>query len=47
MVLLGGRSREKHLRILSGLSNLLNSQSVLKITAAKSAQEIYDILCGF
>jgi mannitol/fructose-specific phosphotransferase system IIA component (Ntr-type) len=47
MILMGEADREKHLRILSRLLNLIQSQDISKIQSAKNVQEIRDILCRF
>jgi mannitol/fructose-specific phosphotransferase system IIA component (Ntr-type) len=47
MLLMDKSSRERHLRILSRLLDLLNSESFAVIRTAKSSQEVYDILNRF
>jgi PTS system fructose-specific IIC component/PTS system nitrogen regulatory IIA component len=47
MVLMGASCREKHLRVLSHLLNLLNPQVFSEIMAAQSVQEIHNILRRF
>jgi mannitol/fructose-specific phosphotransferase system IIA component (Ntr-type) len=47
MLLMGESSRERHLRVLSRLLDLLNSESFAVIQAAKSPREVYDILNRF
>jgi mannitol/fructose-specific phosphotransferase system IIA component (Ntr-type) len=47
MVVMGEAYRESHLRVLSSLVKLLNSQALEEIRTAKSAQEAHDILCRF
>jgi mannitol/fructose-specific phosphotransferase system IIA component (Ntr-type) len=47
MILMDKSSREHHLRILSRLLELLNSESFEVIRAAKSSREVYDILNRF
>ena len=47
MVLMSYERREKHLSVLSKLSKLLNLQTLSEMQAAKSAQELNDILCRF
>jgi len=46
LLLLGASCRERHLRILSRLLKLLDSQSLKLIIAARTAQEIHGILQG-
>jgi mannitol/fructose-specific phosphotransferase system IIA component (Ntr-type) len=47
MLLMGESSRERHLRVLSRLLDLLNSESFAVIQAAESPQEVYEILNRF
>jgi mannitol/fructose-specific phosphotransferase system IIA component (Ntr-type) len=47
MILMSHASREEHLRILSKIMYLLDSPALLKMQAAQSAQDAYDILCRF
>jgi mannitol/fructose-specific phosphotransferase system IIA component (Ntr-type) len=47
MLLMDELSRERHLRILSRLLDLFNSESFAMIQAAKSSQEVYDVLNRF
>jgi mannitol/fructose-specific phosphotransferase system IIA component (Ntr-type) len=47
MVLMGRSHREEHLHVLGKLLNLFNSQALPKMQAAKSAQDVYDILRRF
>jgi mannitol/fructose-specific phosphotransferase system IIA component (Ntr-type) len=47
MLLMDNFSREHHLRVLSRLLELLNSESVAMIEAAECPQEVYDILYHF
>jgi mannitol/fructose-specific phosphotransferase system IIA component (Ntr-type) len=47
MLLMDKLSRERHLRILSRLLDLFNSESFAVIQAARSSQEVYDILNRF
>jgi mannitol/fructose-specific phosphotransferase system IIA component (Ntr-type) len=47
MLLMDDRSRERHLRVLSGILALLNSESFAVIRSAESPQVINDILYRF
>jgi mannitol/fructose-specific phosphotransferase system IIA component (Ntr-type) len=47
MLLMDESSRERHLRVLSRLLDLLNSESFAVIQGAKSSQEVYEILNRF
>jgi mannitol/fructose-specific phosphotransferase system IIA component (Ntr-type) len=47
LFLMGEESREKHLDVLNKVFSILNSGAFKHIEAAKSSQEIYDILSGF
>lgn len=47
MLLMDKSSRERHLRFLSRLLDLLNSESFAEIRTAKSPREVYDILDRF
>jgi mannitol/fructose-specific phosphotransferase system IIA component (Ntr-type) len=47
LIVMGEASREKHLRILSRVLSLINSEALAQIQAAKSPQEVYDILSRF
>jgi mannitol/fructose-specific phosphotransferase system IIA component (Ntr-type) len=44
---MGEGSLEKHLDVLNKVFSMLNSGVFKRIEAAKSSQEIYDILRGF
>jgi mannitol/fructose-specific phosphotransferase system IIA component (Ntr-type) len=47
MLLMDTLSREQHLRVLSRLLELLNSESVTMLRTAESPQEVYNILYHF
>jgi mannitol/fructose-specific phosphotransferase system IIA component (Ntr-type) len=47
LIIMGEASREKHLRVLSRIMSLINSQALSHIQAAKSPQEVYDILSQY
>ncbi|MDR2178151.1 MAG: PTS sugar transporter subunit IIA [Treponema sp.] len=47
LLLLDNFSRERHLQVLSCLLRLFNSEFLAMIGAAKSPQEVYDILYRF
>jgi mannitol/fructose-specific phosphotransferase system IIA component (Ntr-type) len=47
MLLMDESSRERHLRVLSRLLDLINSESFGVIQAAKSPREVYDVLNRF
>jgi mannitol/fructose-specific phosphotransferase system IIA component (Ntr-type) len=47
MVLMSHECREKHLPVLSKLLHLLDSQVLSEMRAAKSTQDIHNILCRF
>jgi mannitol/fructose-specific phosphotransferase system IIA component (Ntr-type) len=47
LIIMGEASREKHLNVLSRVLSLINSGALAHIQAAKSPQEVYDILSQF
>jgi mannitol/fructose-specific phosphotransferase system IIA component (Ntr-type) len=47
MLLMDEASKERHLRVLSRLLALFNSESFAMMQAAKSSQEVYEILNRF
>jgi mannitol/fructose-specific phosphotransferase system IIA component (Ntr-type) len=47
LIVMGEASREKHLSVLSRVLSLINSGSLAYIQAAKSPQEVCDILARF
>jgi mannitol/fructose-specific phosphotransferase system IIA component (Ntr-type) len=47
MLLLDNFSQERHLRVLSRLLKLFDSEALAMIEKAKSSQEVYDILYHF
>jgi PTS system fructose-specific IIC component/PTS system nitrogen regulatory IIA component len=47
MLVMGDAYREKHVRILSKIFDLLNSQVLSKIQVAQSTQDVHNILCQF
>jgi mannitol/fructose-specific phosphotransferase system IIA component (Ntr-type) len=47
MVLMGHECREKHLSVLSKLLHLLDPQVISEMQAAKSSQDVHDILRRF
>lgn len=47
LIVMGERAREKHLHVLSKVLALLNAGGLSYIRDAKSALEIYDLLCNY
>lgn len=47
MIVMGESSREKHLRVLSRILSLIESGALDRMVAARSPQEIYDMLFRF
>jgi mannitol/fructose-specific phosphotransferase system IIA component (Ntr-type) len=47
MIVMGESSREKHLRVLSRVLSLINSEALPGMLAAESPGEIHDILAKF